>query len=252
MNYKIRVLYVGGRSDIDLFKSVVSTHIELEYDNGFNAAQDCYKYITKSGKNYLIFLASDLPDDQGLWLARQLSHTNNAIVLLEEAGREPDQALRLYAFDYITKPVSGVTIGETIGRIGHKYKVLSSILAGSNKTIRAPEEIKRPSRIFLHMLNSIEVVVLDEILYISSQGNYSRFVKLDGTELLSSKSIKNYEAMLIDHNDFIRIQKSYIVNRKYVLSISKKLKSYKVVMINRDELEISYARKEEILKQIIE
>lgn len=253
MGYKISVLCVGANGlDIDFFKSAAALIPDLEYGGGFNTVAACYDYITKSSKNYLVFMESDLPDGQGLWLTRQLSGTHNGVVLLGTSAGDLDPTLKMHAFDHIIKPVSALAIAQTISSISQKYQMLSSIIDGPQKSLKSPANGKQPSRIFLHMINSIEVIVLDEVLYISSQGNYSRFVKSDGTELLSSKSIKNYEAMLADHSDFIRIHKSYIVNRNYVLSISKKLKSYKVILSNKEELEISYPRKEEILKQIIE
>jgi len=249
----ISVVYLGdSQEEINNFRSIVATQPCLDYKAGFSTAESCYEYVVKAKNHHLVFIEADLPDEQGLWLARQLRATKNGVVLLSAHTNVLNHAFELNALDYMLKPVSEVAMEQAISRISEQHQVINAIMDEPVKDLKQAALQNLPSRIFLHMISSIEVVILADVLYISSQGNYSKFIKRDGTELLSSKNIKNYESLLIDHPDFIRIQKSYIVNRKYILSISKKMKNYKAVLINKEELEISYPRREEILKRIME
>ena len=70
---------------------------------------------------------------------------------------------------------------------------------------------------------SIDLVRIssDCIVYISSDGNYSTLVQVDGEMRLLSFQLGKIEKMIVDQlgsegNNFIRIGKSLIINRSYI------------------------------------
>ena len=58
-------------------------------------------------------------------------------------------------------------------------------------------------------------VSIDEIVRLEGAGNYTQFFLRDGTKMLVSRTLKEYE-MLLDTQAFVRVHKSCIVNLGFV------------------------------------
>ena len=58
-------------------------------------------------------------------------------------------------------------------------------------------------------------VSVDEIVRLEGSGNYTNFFLKDGTKMLVSRTLKEYE-MLLDGQAFVRVHKSCIVNLGFV------------------------------------
>ena len=58
-------------------------------------------------------------------------------------------------------------------------------------------------------------VSVDEIVRLEGCGNYTNFYLKDGTKMLVSRTLKEYE-MLLDSQAFVRVHKSCIVNLGFV------------------------------------
>lgn len=64
----------------------------------------------------------------------------------------------------------------------------------------------------------IALIVPDHILYLEADGNYTTFHLCNGTTIISSRNLGNYEKQL-DSSVFFRIHSKYIVNIRRVKSI---------------------------------
>lgn len=58
-------------------------------------------------------------------------------------------------------------------------------------------------------------VSADEIVRLEGAGNYTKFFLKDGTKMLVSRTLKEYE-ILLDNQAFVRVHKSCIVNLGFV------------------------------------
>ena len=253
MQTKTSILHVDDQpADLERFRSVVAMFPELDYVQGFPDVVSCYDFIRTTDQHFLIFLDVELPGHNGFWLAKQLTDTHNGIVFLTSHATYANAAFEACALDFIVKPITNAAMAETLEKIRQKKAKMSHILLEQMHELYEQVAMKKTlTRIFIQMVGSVEVVLLSNVLYIESNGNYSTFVLADQTQIVSSKSIKTYEDLLQANADFLRIHKCYIINKQYVKSISKKQRSYKVVMVNKDELEMSYQRKEELLELIM-
>jgi DNA-binding LytR/AlgR family response regulator len=98
-------------------------------------------------------------------------------------------------------------------------------------------------RLCLHVGGVARMVDATNIIYLQSEVNYTRIFLRDGKSYLESKTLKYFNSILEDPS-FIRIHKSYLVNRTQVLSISPDY----VLLRNGMELPIS-RRKRRVLKK---
>jgi two-component system LytT family response regulator len=98
-------------------------------------------------------------------------------------------------------------------------------------------------RLCLHVGGIARMIDATNIIYLQSEVNYTRIFLRDGKSYLESKTLKYFNSILGDPA-FIRIHKSYLVNRTQVLSISPDY----VLLRNGMELPIS-RRKRRVLKK---
>jgi len=84
-------------------------------------------------------------------------------------------------------------------------------------------------------------VRFDDLLYIESLGDYIEIHLLDGTEVTSKEKISHMERSLPD--GFLRIHRSFIVNRARISSFSREH-----VMMGEKELPISRSYKQDVVR----
>jgi two-component system response regulator LytT len=86
-------------------------------------------------------------------------------------------------------------------------------------------------------------VRFDDLLYIESLGDYIEIHLLDGTEVTSKEKISHMERTLPD--GFLRIHRSFIVNRARISSFSREH-----VMMGEKELPISRSYKQDVVRKL--
>jgi len=87
-------------------------------------------------------------------------------------------------------------------------------------------------------------VRFDDLLYIESLGDYIEIHLQDGSEVSSKEKISHLERTLPD--GFLRIHRSFIVNRSKISSFSREH-----IMMGEKELPISRSYKQEVVKKLI-
>jgi DNA-binding LytR/AlgR family response regulator len=61
----------------------------------------------------------------------------------------------------------------------------------------------------------------DEVVYLKSVDNYTRFYLNNGRHFLSSHTMKIYEQRLLDKGDFTRVHRGILLNLRYVTRFEK-------------------------------
>ncbi len=147
---------------------------------------------------------------------------------------------------YLTKPIDYSEFRFYINTFyvtRSKEKELQQILSGIRVT--APKK-----RIAIPQEKQIQMIAIQDILYIEADINYCQIHILDKKSLLVSKTLKSFEKQLINNNEFFRIHQSYLINLNHISKIIK-TKLPQVVMINGDILTISRSKKTAFLRLIL-
>lgn len=95
------------------------------------------------------------------------------------------------------------------------------------------------------LAESIQIINIEEILFIESDGKSTQIHKADGSVTISSKNIGDYE-MILPKNVFFRIHNSFIANCKQIKQISRK-DGLECVLANKERLPISKKRFDDLL-----
>ncbi|MBC7346945.1 MAG: response regulator transcription factor [Clostridia bacterium] len=158
----------------------------------------------------VVLLDIDMPDVDGLTVARQLAEQQAGIYLVFVTAY-PEyalQAFEVYAYDYILKPIDEDRVKRTIRRIQEDLQPpgtdLSELSAAFN---RANQLVVRDGR---------ELVFIDfeDVAFFEREGRKTVIYTKDGRHE-TTESLGEIEERL-DPRTFFRSHKSYIVNLRWV------------------------------------
>jgi DNA-binding LytR/AlgR family response regulator len=214
---------------LEVIKRLSSKISFIEVRKFFTDAFEAVDYLQKE-KIDLIFLDIKMPDISGIEFLKSI--TRPPMVIFTTAYSEHAvQSFELDAIDYLLKPFSQARFLKACTKAHEQYLL-------KNRPVDSP--LSRDS-IFIKSGFEQLRVVLDDILYVESSGNYMQFV-LENQKILSRLTMAETEELL-PGSAFVRIHRSYIVSKKQITKIERNS-----VWIRHIELPIGAAYTKDILK----
>ncbi len=95
--------------------------------------------------------------------------------------------------------------------------------------------------------HEIRVISLGSILYLRSDSNYTEIHLTDGSKIVASSTLKNYEAKL-NTLQFIRVHNSYIIQKSQISSFLPS--ENKIILRSSQAIPVSRSRKEGLLSYL--
>jgi two-component system, LytTR family, response regulator len=194
----------------------------------------------------IVFLDIEMPGGNGFRLLERFDNITFDIIFVTAYNNYAIKAIKFAALDYILKPVKDTELQEAVEKViknkakkeSEKYRFLKETFSKSNTF----------NKIVLQSTEEYHLVKLEDIVYCKASDNYTYFHMNDGRHYIVSKQLKDYEEILVPHN-FFRIHKTYLININHVEKISK-ADGLSVIMTNRDELPVSFRKKDEFIERI--
>ncbi|GHC45198.1 LytR/AlgR family response regulator transcription factor [Ulvibacter litoralis] len=203
-------------------------------------------------KPQVVFLDIQLNDGTGFDILEKVAEKNNAInsniVFITAHEQYAIKAFRFSALDFLLKPVDPEELQKVIKKIEavvekkNDFSHIDLLLENIRKNV---DNFKR---IALSTSDGIHLFDINDIIRCESTDNYTKFYIKNNKTVLISKTLKEYEELLAEHN-FERIHQSHLINLTYLKSYIKKDGGY-VVMEDGSHLPISQ-RKRERLQHIL-
>jgi two-component system, LytTR family, response regulator len=205
----------------------------------------------------LLFLDIEMPLLNGFSLLKEVPDLQCEIIFVTAYNQYAIEAIRSNAFDYLLKPVDVTQLKNSIENL--ERKIAAKLTA--DETDERPtlhqlrillQSVEASARNFsvlsLPSADGIELVQPDDIAWLESISNYTRFHFTDGKEKTSSKTLGEYEELLRAKN-FIRIHRSYVINLKYLLKYHRGDGGF-VELKDGTRLEVSIRKKQELLNKL--
>lgn len=192
----------------------------------------------------IIFLDIQMPDGTGFDLLRAIPDKNFEVIFITAHEEFAIKAIKFSALDYILKPVDPEELKAAVERAldamsdkrdERQFEALQNNISAQQKR-----------RLVLKTQESVHVVDLDQIIRCESDRNYTSFYLTEGRKILVSKTLKEFETLLIGYN-FIRVQQSHLINLDYVDRYNKG-NGGSVVMRDGSEVPLSPAKREIFFK----
>lgn len=183
---------------------------EIEYAKSFELGKE--KILNKSYD--ILFLDINLKGISAFDLLKFIP-SGAKVVFVTAYSEFMLQALRNKAFDYLVKPVKEEELSNCLQRMIQEYAA-----GGAENTLQ------------LRAGGMNRLIDKQDIVYIEGDGPYSS-IHLKNEVVKTAKTLKSIIPLLGEH--FVRIHKSYIVNKKYIRAFNMD----KLVLYNEACLPVS-------------
>lgn len=173
----------------------------------------------KKYKPDVVFLDIEMPEYAGYEIVNYFDKIDFHIVFVTAYHQYAVKAFEISALDYLLKPIEIARLKKTIERLTSKPNLKHE----QNKYSMFKEslDIKQPQKIIIKVKGDQRVLDTKTIIAIEAQEAYSCIYTMEGDRFLVSKNLKSFQILLEDNLDFFRTHKSWIINRKKLVSFSK-------------------------------
>jgi two-component system, LytTR family, response regulator len=195
----------------------------------------------------VIFLDIQMQRETGFDLLTRLKTIDFEVVFTTAYSEYAIKAFKFSAIDYLLKPID---IGEVQKALGKVEKKLNSNIR--ERLEQLIENLKPAAssnfKLALPTSDGLIFVKIEDILYCEASSNYTQIFMFDGKKHLISRTLKEYEDLLTEHN-FFRIHNSYLINLGAIKKYVRGEGGY-VIMSNDVSLDVSKRKKEAFLTRL--
>jgi len=170
----------------------------------------------------LVFLDIEMPDGSGFDLLDKVKEISFETVFVTAFDQYAIRAFQCAAYGYLQKPVALPEMERALAKLDkhlayieqgqdNRMKVLVDFFSDSQRPIR---------KLIFEEVDGFSVVKLLEILYLEGDGNATHVYLLSGKRFTTSKTLKEYETLLVGQG-FFRCHKSYLIHLSHVSELKR-------------------------------
>ena len=194
-----------------------------------------------------VFLDVQIHDKTGFDVLKAIKHPAFEVIFTTAFEFYAVQAFKFSAMDYLLKPIDEDDFRLAIDKVSTKLeakdfsKKITALLNNISKT-----DIQK--KITIPTVDGLEFLEVSDIVRCEADINYTTIFTKDRHKLMVSKTLKYFEALLVNCN-FFRVHNSHLINLDYIKKYSKGKGGY-VTLTDDSVIEVSTRRKDDFLKAI--
>lgn len=198
---------------LDLLQSYVDKTVFLHLSARFSNAAEAMMQLSTGEKADLIFLDIQMPDINGMELARFIGE-DTRIVFTTAFSEYALESYKVSALDYLLKPFSYSDFLTAAQKALNWFEL--------KKTNTNNETSEKPfAGIFVRSEYKLLQVFFEDILYIEGLKDYVKiYTETENKPILTLMGMKAIESKL-PAKDFLRVHRSFIVNISKIRKINK-------------------------------
>ena len=201
---------------LSLLESYVRKTDSLELCGSYSSAIQAMKSLAEHPVD-LLFLDIQMPELNGLEFSRMVSD-NTRIIFTTAFEQYAIDGYRVNALDYLLKPISYNDFIEAVNKALQWFELRKKAETPDSVQTSLPTD---SNHIYVKSDYKIVQIELDKILYIEGLKDYIKIYTEDNPRpILSLTSMKTMEEKL-PSNRFIRVHRSYIVQKQKIKIIDK-------------------------------
>lgn len=195
----------------------------------------------------LVFLDVQIGTQTVFQLLNRLEQINFEIIFVS-AHDHALTAIKFMAIDYLLKPINIDALQEAVSRAAFNKKNRNFYDHAKELVVSLQSNSAEDSKIAVPTQDGYEFIFARDILYCVADRSYTTLRLQNDRQIVASQILKHYEELLADFR-FIRIHNSYLVNVRYIKSISRTDGGY-VVMEDDQRIPVSKSRKERLMTEL--
>jgi len=196
----------------------------------------------------LVFFDIEMPYGNGFDVLDKLRPVDFEVVFVTAFSEYTLKAFRYSALDYLLKPININELQEAVGKAEQNIRLksfdrrLGSFLDSFKRSVHDIPRIALPGK------NGVVFVPVMDIIRLEGSRGYSYVYVKNKARIVSSKNIKEYEALLPE-DKFCRVHNSHLVNISCVSGYQRGRGGF-LVMEDGSVIEVAVRRKEELLLRL--
>lgn len=167
----------------------------------------------------IVFLDIQLTDGLGFEVIEAIKDVPIKLIFTTAYSQYALKAIKFSAIDYLLKPISASDLKSAVQRVYDNTP--EDTVASLRAYIHNAVSDSAKKKVAIYTSEGVSLVQIYDIVYCSSEGNYTKFYFRDNTTLLTAKTLKEYEELLTS-TGFIRIHLSYLINIDHVISYNNR------------------------------
>lgn len=195
----------------------------------------------------VVFLDIQMQRETGFDLLSKIKPVNFEVIFTTAHSEYAIKAFKFSAIDYLLKPIDIEELKNALHKVDKKINgSISERLEHLIQNLKpaSPQNFK----LALPTSDGLIFVKIEDIIYCEASSNYTQIFTADGKKHVISRTLKEYEDLLTDHN-FFRIHNSHLINLGAIKKYVRGEGGY-VIMINDVSLDVSKRKKEAFLSRL--
>lgn len=207
-------------------------------------------YLIEQHQPSLVFCDIEMPFISGIDLVRHFKTPSFRVIFCTAYDTYAVEAFRVNAIDYLLKPMNPIHVVDAIEKIKNDINKNGNVLSDQLKKLEKlfnPQK-EQEDKIGISLADKIVFVNRKEITFCEAKGHYTTIYLSNGSKILASKPLGDFENQL-DWKSFFRIHHSTLINLDHVKEFQKHDGGY-VIMQNNTKLEVSQRKRKDFLDAI--
>jgi two-component system, LytTR family, response regulator len=233
----------------NILKMLIERHVPSQKEVRFTNSPEEALQVIPEWQPDLLMLDIEMPNMNGFDLLNRIGDWDFDVIFTTAYDKYAIKAIRFSALDYLLKPIDIPELQNAVNK--HVVK------KGARQTKDQQQLVsnlinnlqqKDPSGFKLALSTTEGVFFFDpkNIIRLEGESNYTRFYFSDHKPMLVSKTMKEYQDILNEH-DFIRVHKSHLVNKKFAKQLDKEGLLW---LTDGSHIVVSRRKKEEVLREL--
>lgn len=215
-----------------------------ELCNGVDSALEAIK---KHGPD-LVFLDVEMPFRNGFDLLETIQTPSFDVIFTTAYDHYAIKAIKFSAVDYLLKPVDTDELVSAVNKVAERKEKKGNSAPDFNLLLSNLNLKSKSARIAVPTFDGLQMVNVEDIVRCLADESYTQLILSNGSRLVVSRILKEYEELLSDLN-FFRVHNSTLINLKQVVKYIKGDGGY-VLMTDGETVEVSRRKKNELLTRL--
>ena len=244
----IKILVVDDEQSAGrILKVLIEKHIPGEKQVEISNKPEEALVLLETYKPSLVMLDIEMPGMNGFDFLNRAADWDFDVIFTTAYDKYAVKAIRFSALDYLLKPIDIVDLKNAVNR--HIVKKQSTGANSQqplvdNLIFNLKQKSQQEFKLALSTTDGIFLYEPREIIVLEGSSNYTKFFFSNQRSLIVSKTMKEYEDILLDHQ-FLRVHKSFLVNRAHVIKVDRE---GVLELSNQMHIPVSRRKKSEILQ----
>lgn len=197
----------------------------------------------------IIFLDINMPEVSGMEMVKMLSRTRPYIIFTTAYTNYAAESYDFGVVDYLLKPISFDRFVQAVNKVSEQIELKNNVWGGDidsslSQKVLTENEISAEKFFMVKSDKKLIKINIEEIVYVEGMKDYLK-IHLADSMVIVHMTITKMEEILRKHQ-FIRINKSYIVNVREISTIN----GNEIELSNKQKLAIGATFRETLLKNL--